>query len=194
MCVWVFCLHVCLHTMCISGAYMGQKRATDHLELNSPGPAYSGSWCMTAHTALNTNIPVLSISASLYLSFVKTTTSARPGGTPGQLSRVVYRAQCTPVSTASTAASTTMNHIPSWGATFQLKRKTAVSKLLLHPVMAELNSIPGKPPLSHLTLVNKATDTCLVVCLICAAHSDRWRTSQCQRLEEALLPLMKEHR
>ena len=33
LCVWVFCLHVCLCTMCMPGAYEGQKRASDALEL-----------------------------------------------------------------------------------------------------------------------------------------------------------------
>ena len=33
LCVWIFCLHVCLCIMCVPGACRGQKRASDPVEL-----------------------------------------------------------------------------------------------------------------------------------------------------------------
>lgn len=46
LCVWVFCLQECLHTICMSGAHTGQKRAMGLLELEldgRPHPVGSGN-------------------------------------------------------------------------------------------------------------------------------------------------------
>jgi hypothetical protein len=45
--VWVFCLHVCLHTICVPGAHRGQKRDLDlgslELELQIAGHHHVGT-------------------------------------------------------------------------------------------------------------------------------------------------------
>lgn len=44
LCVWVFCLHVCLCTMCVPGAYRGQKKVLDSLELELQTDVGARNW------------------------------------------------------------------------------------------------------------------------------------------------------